>query len=387
MSRVYSFPSLDALVTPLLVSLSIAGVSSRPPCAVLPLLSPILRQRVQLLSSSSQDSWTSFLCYDDAVASKLKTLQDSPYLELHPVSGQVEIDWDSDSEIQFRRLDRETFEALVSLHTLDLTIKLIWCVNDPGNVDGQDGWRIGEIGTCTINDATWGAKTVILAEQEFTLKESQKYMSHSRLTSRKSSLISEIEEEKEEDDDTYWAQYDNISAQTPVERQCPAKPKNTLAGVRGDNEYYAGYDMVQPALDNHDPDEALDNDLLNNKVTQNHANLSSSLFDPSNSLLKQNGHEAWTEDSADSPMFITKKNLPLPLSSEDSEIVSNSFAVAMPEQQAIMSENAIKTHIVTSLKSLYRLAQSAGIGQGEFDRLVRTQLDLMTITNEGGDDF
>ncbi|POS85216.1 hypothetical protein EPUL_002846 [Erysiphe pulchra] len=384
MACVYSFPSLDSLVTPLLASLCVAGVSTSPPCAVLPLLSPILRQRVQLLSSSSQESWISFLCYDDAVASKLKTLQDSPYLELHPVSGQVEIDWDSDSKIQFRRLDRETLEALVSLHILDLTVKLVWCVNDTNGIDGQDGWRIGEIGACTMNDENWGAETIHLAEQEFTLKESQK---HSRITSRKSSIKAEIEEEKEEDDDKYWAQYDNIAAETPADIQSPVNAKNPLAGVEGDDEYYAGYDMVQPALDNHDPEKSIVKGLLDKKVTQNPGNLSSSLFDPSISSLQHNGYEAWPEDSAASSVFFTKKSLPLPFSGDDSEIVSNGLTEAMPERQAIMSENAIKTHIGTSLKSLYRLSQSAGIGQGEFYRLVRTQLDLMTVTNEGGHDF
>ncbi|RKF54245.1 hypothetical protein OnM2_099020 [Erysiphe neolycopersici] len=386
MAHVYCFPSLDALITPLLASLCVAGVSSRPPCAVLPLLSPILRQRVQLLSSSSQDPWTSFLCYDDAVASKLKTLQGSPYLELHPVSGQIEIDWDSDSEIQFRRLDSETLEALVSLHTFDLTIKLIWCIYDPDGID-HDGWRIGEVGTCTLNDLVWGAKTILLAEQEFTLKENQNQKSNSRHMSRKTSIRSKIEEEKEEDDDKYWAQYDDIPAQTPADGKSPANLKNTLAGVGGDDEYYAGYDKVQPALDNHDPDKALVNGLLNNKVIQNPANLSSSLFDPIVSSLQNSGSKTWTEDSADSSVFIAKNTLPLPLSGEDGEIVSNTFAVIMPEQQALMSENAIKTHIGTSLKGLYRLAQSAGIGQGEFDRLVRTQLDLLNIMNEARDDF
>ena len=37
----------------------------------------------------------------------------------------------------------------------------------------------------------------------------------------------------------------------------------------------------------------------------------------------------------------------------------------------------IKQHISTDIKSLYRLARSAGIDREEFERIVKTELDVI----------
>ncbi|KAI6249408.1 hypothetical protein HI914_02200 [Erysiphe necator] len=385
MACTYIFPRLDVLIEPLLAMLSFAGESTTAPTALLPLLSPILRQRVRLLSSSAKESWSSLLCYDDAVASKLMALIPSSRLELHPVSGQVEIDWDSETEIQFKRLDKETLQALVSLPTLDLTVKLVWCVNDFEGVDSQDGWRIGEVGTCTVDDTNWGVKSILLAEQEFTLKETQNQDTYSCVKNEKSTFIPEIEEEKEDDDDKYWDQYDDMSAQTPAYDQSSTIQKNSTTGVEGDDEYYASYDVVQPVLDNHDPDKDMKFDLFKGKTTQNTSKESPIICGPNNSSSQRDIYEAWNENSLGSSIFITSKSLPP--SGEDGDVESSGSAVTRPERQALVCEKAIKTHIGTSLKSLYRLAHTCGIGQREFDRLVRNQLDLMSVTIKSEDDI
>src|ERR1700722_5722616 len=96
-------PAPRDLLPPLLACLPTAFASSRPPPALLPLLSPILRQRVQLLSC---ESWLPLLCWDAHAASKLPGIIENIQLEPPPVSGEVEL---RDVEtIQYRRLDPET---------------------------------------------------------------------------------------------------------------------------------------------------------------------------------------------------------------------------------------------------------------------------------------
>jgi hypothetical protein len=39
----------------------------------------------------------------------------------------------------------------------------------------------------------------------------------------------------------------------------------------------------------------------------------------------------------------------------------------------------IKQHISTDIKSLYRLAKSGGIERAEFERIVKTELDMLAM--------
>lgn len=125
-------PSPPELLTPLLPALTAAAASKEPADAVLPLLSPILRQRVKFLAPSSSEPWLRLLCYDTGKAAKLAEIVVNPALEPHPVSGEVEVDWDYDSETRFRRVDSETLQALVLLKELGLTFQLLYCVGDAG---------------------------------------------------------------------------------------------------------------------------------------------------------------------------------------------------------------------------------------------------------------
>jgi len=43
------------------------------------------------------------------------------------------------------------------------------------------------------------------------------------------------------------------------------------------------------------------------------------------------------------------------------------------------AEVGIKQHISTDIKSLYRLARSAGIERDEFERIVKTELDCLSL--------
>ncbi|TGO42067.1 hypothetical protein BHYA_0013g00710 [Botrytis hyacinthi] len=387
MSTTISAPRVEQLLAPLLASLPAASVSPQPPTALLPLLSPILRQRVQILSSTSNEPWLPLLCYDDSNVSKLQQVIKNDRLEAHPVSGEVEVDWESEVKIQYRRLDEETLQALVVLRDLSLSARLVWCVGD--ELGGGDGWRIGEVGAYeSETQEEWGKKDIASAETAFTSGASKTSTQANGSLSVVSNAAKDTEAENDDDDD-YWAQYDNTPARTPAPKHSPAPQSMQAVSRSADDEdsYYAQYADVQPAMDSHDPDEAAQNGTVETSLGQD---------DQITSTLQQNlqhhtsSHEAkpWSESSSGiiNGGDYVEVVQPRPGSRTSS---SGSETVAKLEQRAHareQSEVGIKQHISTSVKSLYRLAKVAGIERAEFDRLIRTELDCLSLMDEDEDD-
>jgi hypothetical protein len=403
-ATIYS-PRAEELLTPLLASLPTASISPDPPTALLPILSPILRQRVQLLSASSKEPWLPLLCYDSSKAAKLQKAVEHERYEPHPVSGEVEIDWEYDVETRFKRIDEETLHAHLDLRDFSLSVQLVWCVND--EIGGGDGWRIGEVGIIEDGGAPWGEKSITQAEDAFESQTAQKLSTFNR-TNGTNSLLTPDADEQEEDDDEYWAQYDNTPARTPAPKD--TAPSLAMTSLQRDerahkdtdeDSYYAQYASVQPAMDNHDPDEAQQNgevesSLGRDEVTHElHHHLSAThsksfTSDPdlhSSSLAWSDGQEPVFVESqmdgveeVDSPLAQ-----PRPASSTGS---SGSDTVAKLERRAAASamreqnELGIKQHIGTSIKSLYRLAKVAGIDRQEFERIVRTELECLALMDE-----
>ncbi|KAF7876925.1 uncharacterized protein EAF02_008145 [Botrytis sinoallii] len=315
MSTTISAPRAEQLLSPLLASLPAASVSPQPPTALLPLLSPILRQRVQILSSTSNEPWLPLLCYDDSNVSKLQQAIKNDRLEAHPVSGEVEVDWESEVEIQYRRLDEETLQALVVLRDLALSARLV-------------------------------------------------------LSSQVVSNAAKDTEAENDDDDDYWAQYDNTPARTPAPKHSPAphSMQNVSRSADDEDSYYATYADVQPAMDSHDPDEAAQN----------------------GTYRRTSPHEAkpWSESSSGiinegDYVEVVQPRPGSRTSSSGSETVAKLEKRAHAREQ---SEVGIKQHISTSVKSLYRLAKVSGIERAEFDRLIRTELDCLSLMDEDEDD-
>lgn len=146
-------------------------------------------------------------------------------------------------------------------------------------------------------------------------------------------------------------------------------------------------------MDNHDPDEAQDHgdietSLGRNEITRElQSNLSSNseLHDTSN---------AWSDPSpysnpSDELHRVGGLAQPRPTSSagsSGSETVERLERKAQAEASREQSEVGIKQHISTSIKSLYRLAKVAGIERKEFERLVRTELDVLSLMDEDEDE-
>lgn len=376
-------PNLEQLLVPLLSSLPSAAACPQPPTALLPLLSPILRQRVQLLSSADADPWLPLLCYDATKVTGLEKVARNQSLEPHPVSGEVEVDWEAQVETRYKRIDEETLQAQVTLEELGLSVKLVWCVNDEAG--GGDGWRIGDVGVPDKAGSSWGESSITVAESAFQTSTPQQTEAHG--STNGNNLLTPTEDEDEDDD--YWAQYDKTPGHTPAPQASPGPPAQ--AGPGDEDSYYSQYASVQPAMDNHDPDEAQQNGEVETSLGRDEITRElQSVISPANPEFNE-PQAPWSE----APPFIDGTHNgngevngmahPRPSSSQGS---SGSDTVARLERRAAQSsargqsEIGIKQHISSSMKSLYRLAKVGGIDREEFERLVRTELDCLSLMDE-----
>ena len=139
-------PNPRELLPPLLACLPTSFFSPKPPPALLPLLSPLLRQRVSLLAGSGNspsDSWLLLLNWNAERAAKLPEVVERVQIEPHPVSGEVEL---ADlKNIKFRRLDSETLHSRLEIEEFELLAIYLFCLGD-GQPGGEEaGWKLAEL--------------------------------------------------------------------------------------------------------------------------------------------------------------------------------------------------------------------------------------------------
>lgn len=382
-------PDTAQLLAPFLPALPAATISTQPAIGILPLLSPILRQRVKILSSSSTEPWLRLLCYDAAKAPKLAEIAQSGSLEPHPVSGEVEVDWDYDAEIRYKRVDKETLQALVALDALGLAFQLVYCVGDQEG--GGDGWRVGEV---TVADKPspfsqfGGASNIAEAERQFEESRAKK-----AAPQVKPSQTLHVPDEDEDDDDDYWARYDATPARTPSIKRSPAPasmPTSQVGDLRAssaEDAYFAQYDSVQPAMDNHDPDEEAAQAQLAPPLGLGHV----AKQDSADVSEVNETQGTWTLAELDKTESGSTRDgdgrhagliHPRPSSSASS---NGSHTVAKLEATADrqgQNEFGVKQHVSRSIRSLYLLARSSGIDRDEFERMVHTELDILGMVED-----
>ncbi|KAK2050144.1 hypothetical protein LZ31DRAFT_206839 [Colletotrichum somersetense] len=387
-------PNIGGLLAPLLPALVPASISTQPAIGVLPLLSPILRQRVQLLSESSTEPWLRLLAYDTDKAARLLEIVQSGRLEPHPVSGEVEVDWEYDAKTRYRRLDLETLQAFVALEELELTFRLVYCVGDKDG--GGDGWRIGEVSVVdkAAPFGTFGGYSTIAEAEKAYADEKSK-----TCASKASASVShnDTPEADEDEDDGYWDRYDATPARTPANdypatKRSPApqaqrpSPLGQFRTDSAEDAYYAQYDSVQPAMDAHDPDEEVEGfDVapplgLGTVVSQDNSD---------RGLNETNG--SWTlAEPPRSPSIRSQQDEdraavllhPRPASSASSNgsrlVEKLEESVGKQEQ----NEFGVKQHVSRSIHNLFLLARSSGIDREEFERLVKTELDVLGMIED-----
>ncbi|KAH6619623.1 hypothetical protein B0J18DRAFT_249511 [Chaetomium sp. MPI-SDFR-AT-0129] len=401
-------PDVRTIVTPVLSALPGAAASQEPPSAVLPSLSPILRQRVQLLSSSNAEPWIRLLSYDPTKVAQLTSIAQSGDLDPHPVSGEIEVDWDYDIDTTYKRLDQETLQALVVLKERNLFFRLVYCTGDPDG--GGDGWRVGEVGVADSSTATntfGGASGVVEAETLFQAAKSTKTTNglaptNGGHTNNASKLIwgapstTKEEAEEEDDDDDYWARYDATPSRTPAVKSSPA-PRAAAAqtsqpetSTEAEDAYFSQYDSVQPAMDNHDPDEEAA--ILENPVlTQRPLGLGTTATAPKPQEQPTDGpvlahpvprkpesvRSAGSRNSQEESWVLanpTTSGRPGSAGSNSSQTVARLEEAAESREQ---TEFGVKQHISRSIRSLFLLSRASGIDREEFESMVRRELDVL----------
>ncbi|KAK6227026.1 hypothetical protein QIS74_00581 [Colletotrichum tabaci] len=388
-------PNIGGLLAPLLPALVPASVSAQPAIGVLPLLSPIMRQRVQLLSEASTEPWLRLLAYDTDKAARLSEVVQSGRLEPHPVSGEVEVDWEYDAKTRYRRLDLETLQAFVALEELELTFQLIYCVGDKDG--GGDGWRIGEV-SVTDKAAPFGTfggySTIAEAEKAYADEKSKASAAAKAPASTAHSYVPEAEDDE---DDGYWDRYDATPARTPANdppavKRSPAphvSQPSQLGQFRTDSAedaYYAQYDSVQPAMDGHDPDEEVEGfdpapplglgtviSHDNSEGGLNETNGSWTLAEPPRSPSL---HSQQDEDRA---AVLLHPRPASSASSNGSRLVEKLEETVGKQDQ---NEFGVKQHVSRSIRSLFLLSRSSGIDREEFERLVKTELDVLGMIED-----
>ncbi|KAL8697696.1 MAG: hypothetical protein Q9224_002183 [Gallowayella concinna] len=375
-------PAPHTLLPPLLACLPTAFASTRPPPVLLPLLSPILRQRVQLLSSSassSSNSWLTKLSWSPTKAEGLASVVESEAFELHPISNEIE--FDHAKIVGYRRLDQETLQSRIDISDLGLTVIYLWCIGDTEG--GGDGWRVAEVlpldDTETI-PATWKLSTQD-ADEACLQDKAPTSTTENKTVSTSPNGIHSTSAVDDDDDDDYWAQYDAAPSDTPGPNPSPGPQQTPKVSRHGrtlsDAEYFAQYSQVQPDMDNDDPsadrsgigESSLHGDTI--ASTMNHQ------FKPhprSNEMFgQQEGLEApqpsYTAATDGPGMAVTSNTR-----SENSPAVDKLEGSAMMQSQ---TELAVRQHVASTMKSLYRLARSTGMEMADFQKVIYTEMEML----------
>ncbi|KAF2132849.1 hypothetical protein P153DRAFT_284209 [Dothidotthia symphoricarpi CBS 119687] len=377
-------PDSRELLPPLLACLSTARASKQTPPGLLPLLSPILRQRVQLLSS---DEWLSLLCWDKEAGSRLPQTIEKIHVEPHPSSGEIEVE--EPDQTLYRRSDPETLHSRLVLGEFGLIPTYLWCTGG----EGGSRWLLAELrGAQDAEDGTeWFTNISEADEAGFRRKPAKR----SEVVAERETLQPEPAREEEGDDDAYWAAYDQTPAQTPHLKRSPAPQaasRTQVGPTQSELEYFARYAQeVQPALDAHDPDEeniAPGESTLNGNTLDysrepqveplETSNLGPNGYDsslpPPYANVNLDAYESQRESIEDDAL-----NHPRPSSSASSKSVERLERQARNSSQA---ELAIKQHISTDIKSLFRLAKASGIDREEFERIIMRELEVLPLLEQ-----
>jgi len=369
MVELISPPQPHNLLPPLLACLPTAFASSRPPPALLSLLSPILNQRLSLISSTSHsnsDNWLRLLCWDNDKAGTLKDIIENGTFEPHPVSGEIEVG--DVGTLKYKRLDQETLRAQIPLQDWSLIALYLWCAGG----EGGNGWKLAELlpyDGDTVLDDSWST-SILEANESSHERIMSEALRDAEAADRKASVGG---------DDDYWAMYDRTPARTPAIKRSPAPNADhpTFRSRFGSEDYYAQYGDVQPAMDNHDPSEEVEEagqSSLNGNALENLLSRRSEQASEAELPAYQPMEE---ERNFDEPTVIV--NQPQPTSPAS---VAGSDTIGRLEQTAerqAASEIGIRQHISTSMKSMFRLAKSAGFDREEFERMVNRELETLSI--------
>jgi hypothetical protein len=319
-------------------------------------------------------------------------------LEPHPVSGELELE--DTRPAKYRRLDEETLHSRIEVKQFDLLPVYVWCEKDEHG-GTEPGWKLADLRALDDNgdadqwyDSPSEANDAAVSQNEQTSQPQPTSNGHAAQPAQ--------QEEEDDENDDYWAQYDQTPSRTPAPKRSPAPTSSNLSMTSNNRprtlsemDYFARYGSeVQPALDSHDPDEdhgEFGNSTLNgDSLIRGQETTSNGISQQADYLSSLQPHSGWAQNDTDAPA----PQLDTARTNGDNNNISMPRAVSptasigsidkLEEQAAAMSSpqedralTAIKQHISTDIKSLFRLAQNSGMDRKEFERVVRTELDVL----------
>jgi hypothetical protein len=314
-------------------------------------------------------------------------------LEPHPVSGEVEL---SDNvPIWFRRADEETLFARLRVSELRLAVTYLWCeAGGPDAEDAEPGWKVSELSAiddCGEEKEEGWCRSLEEAEAGFAARTGRMNgsaasastngggvaLSNGHATNGAPSMsITAADDDVQDDDDdgSYWAAYDQTPGPTAPGSAAPGgrtpakySPARGVSSLGSDDGYFDRYmSEVQPAADPYDPAEAAAAAAVSPVlVDHEHAEGESSTWSSQHVVSLPSPSRVLSVP--DSPRHDDED-------SGSRRQRSRGGSGSGGEEQA---EVGVRQHISTDIKSLYRLARATGISRPEFERIVRTELDVL----------
>lgn len=362
-------PDTDKLLPQLLECLTMYPGGKQLPEPLLALLTPTLAQRAHYCGG--KDDWLTHLCWDTKAAARLPETVRNLHLEPHPVSNEIEVE--EPAEIRYRRWDPETLQCRAELADLGLLVTFLWCMGEAGG----NAWRVHDVRAVADKDNTYEWYPSIPEETNKITPQPQKAPE----TKIPEPQLNVPEDDEDDDDGSYWAQYDatpgvgRTPARTPLQKRSPA-PFAPSVQSQSEMDYFNSYGDVQPALDPHDPDEAEAASAF-----QPVAPIAAPIpVQPTQSTQSSQELPPLAQSETNSPQRDSPEFPPLshPRSTSPSSVASIQKLEREAEQSS-KTEHAIKQHISTDIKNLFRLARAAGIDRMEFERIVKTELEVLPL--------
>jgi hypothetical protein len=211
-----------------------------------------------------------------------------------------------------------------------------------------------------------------------------------------------VRQDGDDANDDYWAAYDRTPGQTPARtpaKRSPAPYAGNSARPSANQEeqdYYARYgEEVQPALDSHDPDEERGEAVGSVPYSDTLAAVPVPAGpNDTDYYASLQPHTQWNATQQhDSAIATANEQTPeqsyngLSMPRAISPTASHSSVDRLEDKAAEMemgsgsdqAQLAIKQHISTDMKSLFRLAKASGMQRAEFERIVRRELDVLSM--------
>jgi hypothetical protein len=307
--------------------------------------------------------------------------------------------------IKYRRFDEETLQSRLDAAQFNLAPIYVWCESDEHGDTGP-GWKLTELRALKdVEDGTTWYNSIVEANDA---AETYSIAVPSTAPAQQPAQAQTDDGENDSDDDGYWAAYDqtpgpskNPSPKPPTNAAAPETTSSNRDRSRSELEYFARYGAeVQPALDAHDPDEdhpELGQSTLNG-TTQRALSTQPQTQQPQ-PAQPEDTRSAWEKalhpyaratDAHDSA-FATSTDLPStrdlditaprpisPTTSHSSvEHLESRAAEMSQERHNSQAENAVRQHIATEIKSLWRLANGAGLDREEFERVIALEVQCI----------